>query len=266
MTGAYFTRTGDREYLPTPHTQGPWSPDHQHFGPPGALLTRAIEQCTAADTGPGALLLGRVTFDILGPLPLRPLTVRARTGRPGRRVRLVHAELLHDGDPLVRASAWAVRPAPGDVPSHEEKAEPPCPPPHPDDPESTVPPEWSCGFLASMAWHFVHGEYGRPGPAAVWLRPRVPLVAGEPLTPAQRVVLAADSANGVSAELPIDSWGFVPPDLTVHFARPPEGDWLYLDARSAVGPGHPGLATSALYDTRGPVARSAQTLLIHPRG
>jgi hypothetical protein len=128
-----------------------------------------------------------------------------------------------------------------------------------------VPEHWTCGFLSSVQWIFSRGAYGLPGPATVWLRPTVPLLAEEPMSPVQRVVLSADSANGVSAELDIEEWGFVPPELTVHLLRPPRGEWLCLDAETTVGPGRIGLAVSTLHDAHGPVARSAQSLLIHPR-
>ncbi|WP_416973976.1 thioesterase family protein [Streptomyces sp. 4F14] len=261
---AYYEGDDDRGFQPTKHTQGPWDPEFQHFGPPGALLAREIERC-AAGTGGEGMSLGRITYDILGPLSLRgPLTVRARVERPGRRVLLVRGELVQDGRPVVSAAAWALRPAPDDVravgtrdhPSHAL----------PGSGATAVPPDtWVCGFLDSVEWRFVRGGYGEPGPAVVWLRPRVPLVEGEPMSPLQRTVLSIDSANGISAELDIGTWGFVPPELTVHLLRPPTGEWVCLDAATAVGPGLPGLTTATLYDAQGPIARSHQTLLIHRR-
>lgn len=267
---AYFENIGDGRFLPTKHTQGPWSADYQHFGPPGALLAREIERCAAGDGdeqggGGPALSLGRIGYDILGPIPLRPLTVRAWVERPGRRVRLVRGELSEAGRPLVSAAAWAVLPAPDDVPVAGAQRLPPAGPPGPDDVAASAPSDWTCGFLDSVEWHFARGSYGRPGPAAVWLRPRVPLLDGEPMSPVQRTVLSVDSANGISAELDIRAWGFVPPELTVHLLRPPVGEWLCLDAETSLGPGFPGLTTSTLFDAAGPVARSAQTLLVHHR-
>ncbi|QNP68340.1 thioesterase family protein [Streptomyces roseirectus] len=262
---AYFEDIGESRFLPTKHTQGPWDPGYQHFGPPGALLAREIERCAADDGGDGALALGRITYDILGPVPLRPLTARAWVERPGRRVRLVRGELLEAGRPLVSAAAWAVRPAPDDTPATGARRRPPAGPPGLEHAPAVIPDGWACGFLDSVEWRFAHGGYGRPGPAAVWLRPRMPLLDGEPMSPVQRTVLAVDSANGISAELDIRAWGFVPPELTVHLLRPPDGEWLCLDAQTSVGPGEPGLTTSTLFDAAGPVARSAQTLLVHHR-
>ena len=56
---------------------------------------------------------------------------------------------------------------------------------------------------------------------------------------------------------------FINPELTVHFAREPAGEWVCLDAETQIA--QSGLATSVLSDRTGPVARGAQALLIAPR-
>ncbi|MGK4579384.1 thioesterase family protein [Kitasatospora sp. HPMI-4] len=259
---AYFepVKTPDgAAYRPTGHTQGPWSPDFQHFGPPGALLARELERCAGDD-----LPLSRISFDILGPVPLRPLTVRAKVERPGRRVRLARAELLAEGRTVAVAAGWGVLPAPEDVPVGTDDVKPLPGPGAPMAP-AEAPDHWRCGFLESVDWSFVHGGYGLPGPAAVWLRPRFPLLPDEPMSPTQRTVLCADSANGVSAVLDIRRYAFVPPELTLHLLRPASGEWLRLDADTEIGPGHAGLTTATLHDEHGLVARSAQSLLVHHR-
>ena len=47
--------------------------------------------------------------------------------------------------------------------------------------------------------------------------------------------------------------------------RPPEGEWVCLDAVTSFGGGAVGVATSDVYDERGLDARSAQALLVTPR-
>ena len=51
----------------------------------------------------------------------------------------------------------------------------------------------------------------------------------------------------------------------MHVLRPPVGEWVCLDAETTLGTGSVGVATSAVYDERGLVARSAQALLVTPR-
>ena len=59
---------------------------------------------------------------------------------------------------------------------------------------------------------------------------RQPLVAGEEPTPLQRVLVAADVGNGVSASLDYRRYLFINVDLTVHLERMPEGEWVCVDA------------------------------------
>jgi hypothetical protein len=251
---AFYEQQGDRDFLANHHTQGPWDPSLQHAGPPAALLTRAIERC-AGDAG---LILARLTFDILGPIPIGPLRAEARVVRPGRQVQLLEAA-LHIQDRLtMRALAWMVRPAPPDLKATAAEAAP-------GTPELAGPltiAEWPFGLFDAMEWRFVRGGMGGPGPATVWVRARHELLEGETLSPAQRVVLTADSANGVSSELDIREWRFVPPELTVHLLRPAKGEWICMDAVTILQAGAPGLATSRLYDRDGLVGTSEHSLLI----
>jgi hypothetical protein len=95
------------------------------------------------------------------------------------------------------------------------------------------------------------------------MRPRVALVEGEEITPLQRVMLAADGGNGVSAPLDWERFVFINTDLTVHLLRPPEGEWVCLDSVTHVD--GLGMTDTALWDERGRIGRAAQTLLVRAR-
>jgi hypothetical protein len=114
-----------------------------------------------------------------------------------------------------------------------------------------------------MDWLFVRGAFLEPGPATVWMRMQVPLVAGEEPSPLQRVLVAADSGNGVSAELDYHRYLFINTDLSVHLLRPPVGEWVCLDATTRVD--GLGLTDTALWDQRGRIGLAAQTLLVRER-
>jgi hypothetical protein len=88
-------------------------------------------------------------------------------------------------------------------------------------------------------------------------------VAGEEPSALQRVMAAADSGNGVSAALDWREHLFINTDLSVHLLRPPQGEWVCLEAQTLIGP--VGLADTALWDERGRIGRAAQTLLVRPR-
>jgi hypothetical protein len=103
------------------------------------------------------------------------------------------------------------------------------------------------------------------GPSVVWFRLAYPLVAGEAPSPYQRVVVAADSGNGVSAALDFSRYIFVNCDLTINLFRRPLGEWICLDARSWIGGNGCGLAESALYDEHGLIGRATQSLSVRAR-
>ena len=75
----------------------------------------------------------------------------------------------------------------------------------------------------------------------------------------------ADCGNGASNFLDAREWWFINSELTVHLRRPPGGEWIGLDAATAVGPDGIGTATSTLRDSEGPVASGAQALMVRPR-
>ena len=70
----------------------------------------------------------------------------------------------------------------------------------------------------------------------------------------------------MASELDLTRWLFINPELTVHLHRAAVGEWICLDAGTAISDGGVGLATSVLSDIAGPVGTGAQSLLVTPRG
>jgi hypothetical protein len=99
----------------------------------------------------------------------------------------------------------------------------------------------------------------------VWLRPRVPLVAGEATTPLEALVIAADSASGVALVVDFRTATFVNGDLTIALHRAPAGEWVCLDAATTGERHGVGLTRARLWDVSGLVGRSLQTLLLEAR-
>lgn len=259
MTDAIFIPEGDL-FAPTPLARGPWTPDAQHGGAPSALLARAAERFEDGER----TFVARLTIELLRPVPLAPLGVRTRFVRPGKKVQIVEASLLAGDVEVARCSALRIRraalPLPADLPRL-------APPPGPESGQASQPPWAQAGYEAfhnrGVEHRFVAGSFVAPGPATDWIRLRVPLVAGEETSPLCRVAAAADFGNGVSWTLSRnDGYGFINPDLTVYLQRYPEGEWVCLDAATHVGPQGTGLAESQLFDERGPIGRSVQSLLI----
>lgn len=257
-----FYEPGGEGFLATELTRGPWDPGAQHAGPPAALLGRALELLPDAEE----FQIGRVTNEILRSVPIAPVRVSARVVRPGRRVQLLEAELSDaDGEPLMRASAWRIRTAPVEIPP--EAMPPAAPPRAPDqgDEAEFFPTGQELGYHSAMEVRFLEGGFIEPGPATVWLRMRQPLVAGEEPSPLQRVLVAADVGNGVSASLDYRRYLFINVDLTVHLERMPVGEWVCVDAVTLPQANGVGTAESVLSDSEGRIGRALQTLLIAER-
>jgi hypothetical protein len=255
---AFYVSLGDGRFRSTEHTGGPWDPTLQHGGPPSALLARAIE----TEPAPWPAVVTRMSVDILGPVPVAEVSLRTAVLRSGRSVELLQADLAAGGRVAVRATAWRVREARHALPARPERDH--GVPPFPAADAAT--PPWPGGYLQAMQWRIARGAWNEPGPATVWARMRVPLVTGEDPSGLQRVMVLADSGNGISNVLPQEDWLFINPDLTVHLAAEPRGEWICLDAETTVDDHGFGLAASRLFDQDRLVGRGAQTLFVGPRG
>ncbi|MBV8301572.1 MAG: thioesterase family protein [Candidatus Dormibacteraeota bacterium] len=257
VTGALYTADGD-SFVPSEHTRGPWDPAAQHAGPPAALLGRAFELLPSD----GPSLVVRVTVDLLRPVPLQPLQVAAEVERPGRRTQLLRGTISAGGVELARARAVRMRRSSNRFSGGTGATEAPAP-------SASVPFEPADAgpafHLTGVEMRFAAGSFEELGPSFVWIRLRVPLVEGEAPSPLQRALAAADFGNGVSAVLDWEHHLFINADLTVHLLRPPEGEWVALNARSWLDAGGTGLAHSVLHDTAGPCGLAVQSLLVDRR-
>jgi hypothetical protein len=262
VADAVFLPLGQDRFEATEVARGPWDPNAQHGGAAAALLMRAFEELPAPD----AVLITRVTYEFMRPVPLGELSVRAEVIRPGRRVQLLEASLLtSEGTEVVRARALQIQQADAAAATPA----PPLPLPGPEQGVHDVPSFLRGGqpFFGADAMdiRFVAGTFNVPGPAAAWFRLRVPLVAGEAPSPLQRLVAAGDFGNGISAAVPWGEWMFINPDLTLYVERAPVGEWICLDSRTTIADGGVAIAESVLYDATGGVGRAVQGLLVARR-
>lgn len=259
MQDALYERDGDG-YVATEYTRGPWSRDHQHAGPPSALLAREGGRVSGLPEAHFA----RLTFDILRPIPIGRMSVSARVVRPGRSVEQVEGDLHADGELVMRMSGWRVRDEPFELP--ERLATEP-PPPGPDGLDEAHMPFFvdEIAYHRSLEWRVASGDLAGPGPCAVWTRMRVSLVAGEDPAPLEHLLVMGDAASGVSATLDWQRHTFLNVDFGVHLERPPEGGWLAMDAVTRPGTRGAGQCVSVLSDTTGRLGVSTQSLLIAAR-
>jgi Acyl-CoA thioesterase C-terminal domain/Acyl-CoA thioesterase N-terminal domain len=250
----------DGRFVATEYARGPWDPNAQHGGAPAALLMRAFERLPAAD----GLGVARVTYEFLRPVPLGELEVSAEVARPGKRVQLLEGSMrTPDGTEVVRARALQLQAADPSA-RRTPQAAPPTGPEHGHD--NDFDPAHRPMFTPdTIEVRFISGTFNGAGPSTAWFRLRRPLVAGEDITPLQRLAAAGDFGNGISATLPWEEYVFINPDLTLYVEREPIGDWIGLVAETIIAPDGIGMAESVLYDERGRVGSATQALLIAPR-
>ncbi|QTN29008.1 thioesterase family protein [Rhodoferax sp. AJA081-3] len=261
---AYAPQAGDTtRYQSTELTRGPWHPDHQHAGPPIALVCGAFE---AAAQAHGLTHIARLTANLIRPVPIGELQVQVTPVYVGRNAGHFSAQLLADGKEVGMFTALAQREnafeLPEGLPGHPL---PMAPRPPEDSPVANFPfAGRRVGYSDLVETRTAQGRIF-DGPCAIWFCLRHPLLDGHAPSAYQRVAVAADSGNGISAVLDYERYSFVNSDLTVHLLRPPVGEWVCLDARTWLGDNGCGLAESALYDAQGLIGRSTQSLAVKAR-
>jgi hypothetical protein len=261
LPASLYVPTGDG-FEATALTIGPWDAGFQHAGPPAALLLREAERAGGIEGGQTV----RLAFDIFAPVPVGPVQVRASVVRPGRRIELVESVLTAaDERPLMRLSAWRMRTRPEGAAEPEAAAHPAAAGWQDSRPEVAAFFTEDVAYHRALEWRFATGSFNAPGPASAWTRPECELVAGEPMTPLQHLLVMTDAASGISAELDWSSATFANVDLVLSLHRPPQGDWLDMDALTTLGGTGAAQCFAVLFDGKGAFGRSAASLFVEPR-
>jgi hypothetical protein len=257
---AYYVRLDAERFQPTVHAQGAWNDHEQHMAPVSGLLAHALERHAPRPE----LVMARVTYEILGLIPLEPTTLRVRTVRPGRTIELLEAVASVDGRDVVRARAWRLAiqdtaAVAGGLP----RAMPPRERCAPHGASAT----WPGGSIRSV--QVLRAPTGGSGEGQAWLRTALALVEGEPATPTAAFLGLVDTANGMNVRLDPREWAFPNVDLSVHLHRAPQGGpgrWVGLDTLVTIGAGGVGLTSTTLHDELGPVGRAEQILTVRAAG
>lgn len=258
---AAFWLFDGQNFQSTQLTRGPWNPAHQHAGPPIALVCRAIEN---AARELGLTHIARLTANLWRPVPIDALTVVVVVDYVGKSAGHFSAQLFAQGKEVARFTALAQREGqlnlPAGLPGHPL-------PSAVQSPEASAPAQFPFadgqpGYAELVEIREARGKNFQ-GPCAAWFRLKHPLVAGETASPYQRVAVAADSSNGISAVLDYRRGDiFVNSDLTINLLRRPVGEWICVDAKTHLGPQGGGLAESQLFDEMGLIGRATQSLAV----
>lgn len=257
MTSSYFERVGRSSFRATSHVSGAWDPDVQHIAPALGLLVHVVESDRDSRRDDG-FVIARLSYDILGTVPVGLVDTTVRVARPGRTIELVEATLAHDGRNVVELRAWLMQSR--DTARYAGTSHPRIAPPQemPQWDPSTV---WPGGFIASAE---VRRTQHEPGRASYWVRTPVALLEDEEVSTYARAASLFDIANGMSVRVDPKEVAFPNVDLTAHLFAEPRSDWLGFDTTVALGPIGLGLTSSVIHDTEGPIGTISQCLTVRP--
>lgn len=253
----YFERLDDAAFRATEHTRGAWSADEQHIAPSLGLLAHAVE-LDRDRRRDDRLPLTRLSYDILGTVPVADVDVAVRVLRPGRSIELVEATMSHAGRSVLVLRAWLMRHFPTAQPAGSAL---PAIPPAAETPTWDMSALWPGGFIASTEVRRLALE---PGRATAWVRTDVGLVAGDSVSSAARAIGLLDIANGIAVRAEPTEVAFPNIDLTAHLFALPRGPWLGFDTTVSFSTDGLGLTHSIIHDETGPIGSSSQMLTVRP--
>ncbi|TCN40057.1 thioesterase superfamily protein [Rhodococcus sp. SMB37] len=254
---SYFERTGGNSFRATEHVGGAWNTAEQHIAPAFGLLAHVVG-CDRDARRDDGLVIGRLSYDILGVLPIGDMDVEVTVLRPGRTIELVEAVLSHGGRAAVRLRAWLM--APGATDALEGSALPRIASPDEMKPwdASEV---WPGGFIESAE---IRRDQVEPGRASFWARSPIPLLADEKVSDLAHAVRLFDISNGMTVRADPKTVAFPNLDLTAHLFRQPHGEWVGFDTTVSFGADGIGLTSSVLHDIYGPIGTMSQILTVRP--
>ncbi|MFC3070886.1 thioesterase family protein [Phenylobacterium soli] len=251
----FFTVKGDH-YLPTEAGKGPWNANSLHGRVIIGLLGHEIERLHGAPE----FLPARLTVDMYRLPDMSPVEIVTRVVREGYRIKVIDAEFISGGVSAGRATCQLLRkterpegevwkPPSWDVPRPED-----IPPPEP----RTTPMGgmWSSRLITGG---FMTGERRR-----MWMAEVRELVEGRPLTPFQRVAVAADFASP-AANAGDKGLKYINSDVTIYLHREPVSEWVGFEVTDHGDSHGVAFGETRLYDVDGPIGMASCCALAQKR-
>ena len=264
MSDSYYERVNNSEelagaasrFVSTIHAQGAWQETEQHMAAASGVIAHELLRHEPRED----MRLGRISFEILGMIPMGEFTIEVETVRPGRTIELLQATMAANGRPCIVARAWRLKRT--DTTAVEHHADSAMPGPEHAEPLRAM-EMWPGGFIRSLDIRAV--EEPRPGAGRCWISNPYSTVHSEPSYDLARLIGMVDTANGIAPVVePGKDYTFPNVDLQIHFYREPEGQWLGLETVVNTGDEGLGLTSSILHDENGPFGRAQQLLTLRP--
>jgi hypothetical protein len=255
MSLAMYTLEGD-QLVPTAIACSMWSPDQMHGVAVSGALARGLEM-RLAELGRDDLHPARYTVDLFQPARMSPCTVTTEVVREGRRLCLIDAFLVQDGERVARASCIFLLPTQspsGAVWTPDDHPHPP--------PSDLVPPSEEPRvpyFASAEPWSQSFPDHQNAARKQTW-QTGLPVVDGEKGSPFQSAAAIADATSMVV------NWGtegvqFINTDITLALARPPVGHEIGLSATDRVERDGVAVGTVEVFDRAGPLGTAMVTAL-----
>ena len=259
MKMAFFSADGD-VLTPLPLSQSSWSDKQMHGLALAGALARGIE-AKINEMGRTDLRPSRMTVDMFKPGAMAPCTIETEVVREGRRIALVEATMMQDGERTARASAIFLLPSESPAGRVWQPGERPTPPPEDVVPVSEEP---RIPFLHSeIGWSQDFTAHQNPSQKTIW-QVGMDIVDGEQLTPFQMAASMADSVNMVC------NWGdqgvqFINTDITLGLSRLPVSRELGIRAVERTEEDGIAVGVAEMFDREGLFGQVLTTAIANAR-
>ena len=240
----FLTRVGERTFMPTASSVGPWGPTTVS----GLVVAGLVGYGAELGAGGDDFIGTRLTVDMVRMAVFGELQVETDLIRDGRRLRMVDVTITQDGRNVAHGRGIFTRrsAAPSGSVWSADVAMPPAPSP---DKTPAFGPRPYFGPEARSAKDF--DAWRDPSQQKyVWYDCAATLVEGEETSPFVRAAAVADVAN------PLMNWGseglqFVNSDVTLMMSRLPEGTLIGMAARDRHEADGVSVGSSVMFDTVG---------------
>ncbi|MGH1372087.1 MAG: acyl-CoA thioesterase domain-containing protein [Cellvibrionaceae bacterium] len=267
-TEDYFFNQDDDVFTPQAAAGSPWSNTMQHGGPVNAMITMPIEKIAEEI----CMDVTRLTIDILKPVPMKPVKVKSHFLRKGGKMAVVDTVMTVEGsdEPVASGRAVLLKAQQGLSPVFDVAAS------LPETRDSIasepwIPKEMAAGLPPGL--HNLirfHPSTNKERPV-FWINGDANMLQGRAMTSLEQCATTADMTTVLAARMRVLQEGIASPaamglmntNTTIHFSRPPVGEWFaFTDHFIEVTDGY-GIAECAIYDEQGCIGRVAQNLIVN---
>jgi len=263
----FFDKDGDL-FTPKATAGSPWSETMQHGGPVNAIITMAIEEIAQTIS----MQVARLTIDILKPVPMKSVKVKSHFVRKGGKMAVIDTFLTVEGsdEPVASGRAVLLKATQGKKPVFDAFGSLP-------ETRDTIArepwiPEEIATDLPPGLHHLIrfHPSTDKERPVC-WINGDADMLQDRAMTSLEQCTTTADMTTVLAARMRAiqegvashDAMGLMNTNTTIHFSRPPVGEWFgFTDHFIQVSDGY-GLAECAIYDEQGCIGRVAQNLIVN---